>query len=113
MAAPVRALRYLAILAGVAGAMAAIACPDFARAAQSDQDRAREELLEGRILDYDEILRRARAAVPGRVVGQELLRDREGRFVYRLKIIRPDGKVVAALLDARTGRVLSVNGSRR
>lgn len=101
--APVLAAAVIATMSGWA----------TAAPAQSDQDRAREELLDGKILSYDQILRQARKAVPGRVVGQDLVRDRNGDFVYRLKIMRPDGKVVLALLDARTGRLLSLDGRRQ
>lgn len=79
--------------------------------AQSEQDRAREELMEGKILSYAEIVRIARRAVPGRVVGQDLMRRGAG-WVYRLKIQQSGGKVAVVMLDASTGEVISVKGRR-
>ncbi len=71
------------------------------------QDEARRARERGRILDYGTILARARAAVPGRVVDQNLQR-RGSRYVYRLKILRPNGRVARVVIDAHTGRVLAV-----
>lgn len=79
--------------------------------AQGDQDRAREEMLEGRILSYGEIVRRARRVVDGRVIGQDL-QDTGRGLIYRLKIQQPDGRVAVVTLDASTGEVLSVRGGR-
>lgn len=81
-------------------------------AAQSGQDRAREERLEGSILGYEEIVARAKQAVPGRVVGQNLVRAGPERYVYRLKILQSGGKVARVSLDAKTGEILSVQGRR-
>jgi len=81
-------------------------------AAQSDQERAREERLEGSILGYDEIVTRAKQEVPGRVVGQNLVRAGPDRYVYRLKILQAGGKLARVSLDAKTGEILSVRGRR-
>lgn len=80
--------------------------------AQSEQDRAREEVLEGRILGYAEIVRRAQQVAPGRVVGQDLRQVSRKRWVYRIKVLQDGGKVASVTLDAHTGRVLSVKGKR-
>ncbi len=71
------------------------------------QDEARRAREEGRILDYGTILARARAVVPGRVVDQNLQRRGNG-YVYRLKILRPNGRVARVIIDAHSGRVLAV-----
>ncbi|GEQ97760.1 hypothetical protein JCM17844_13970 [Iodidimonas gelatinilytica] len=80
--------------------------------AQSEQDSAREEMLEGKIKSYSDIVRRARRAVPGRVVGQDLQRAGRDRWVYRIKVLQEGGKVASVTLDAHTGRILSVKGKR-
>ncbi|MFQ5348068.1 MAG: PepSY domain-containing protein [Rhodothalassiaceae bacterium] len=99
-------------------ALAAALLPAVASAApvielqRPDQDRARREVLEGRIMSYAEIARAARRAVPGRIVGQDLVRRGRDRYVYRLSIMQKGGKVAAVVIDARTGRILSVKGKR-
>mgnify|MGYP005853124743 CR=1 FL=1 len=80
--------------------------------AQSEQDRAREEMLEGKILSYSEILRRAQASVSGRVVGQTLQRAARDRWVYKIKILQEGGKVASVTVDAHSGRILAVKGKR-
>lgn len=80
--------------------------------AQSEQDRAREEMMEGRILGYSEIVRRAQAVVQGQVVGQDLRQVSKNRWVYRIKILQDSGKVASVTLDAHTGSVLAVKGKR-
>ncbi len=73
-----------------------------------DQEEARRQREAGRILDYGRIRRQALQAVPGRVVDQELRRRGSGRYVYRFKILRSDGKVAIVLVDAHTGRILAI-----
>ncbi len=77
-----------------------------------EQDRARREVLEGKILSYAEIARLARRAVPGRIVGQDLERRGRDRYVYRLAIMQKGGKVASVTIDAHSGRILSVRGKR-
>ncbi len=77
-----------------------------------EQDRARREVLEGKILSYAEIARLARRAVPGRIVGQDLERRGRDRYVYRLAIMQKGGKVASVTIDAHSGRILSVKGKR-
>jgi len=81
-------------------------------ASQSDQERARDERSEGRILSYDVIVARATERVPGRVVGQSLDRLNGDRYVYRLRILQRGGKVASVSVDAHTGRIISIRGRR-
>ncbi|RMF16628.1 MAG: peptidase [Alphaproteobacteria bacterium] len=97
----------LAIFA-VLFALVPLAAPPLAGMPQDqEQDEARRARQQGRILDYGTILARARKAVPGRVVDQNLQR-RGDHYVYRLKILRPNGQVARVVVDAHSGRILSV-----
>jgi len=101
------------LVALAAGLLPAVATPaPVIELQRPDQDRARREVLEGRIMSYAEIARLARRAVPGRIVGQDLKRRGRDRYVYRLSIMQEDGKVAAVVIDAHTGRILSVKGKR-
>ncbi len=91
----------------VAGRPPAHAMPAPAAQGQ-DQEEARRQREAGRILDYGRIRRQALQAVPGRIVDQRLRRRGSGRYVYRLKILRSDGKVAIVLVDAHTGRILEI-----
>ena len=70
-----------------------------------DHDRARAALERGEVRPLEEILAAAAAEVPGEVVELELERE-HGRWVYELKVIAPDGRVLEVLVDAASARVL-------
>jgi uncharacterized membrane protein YkoI len=74
-------------------------------AADSDHERARQALERGEVLPLAEILERVRSQAPGEVIETEF--DREGgRWVYELKLIDPQGRVVELEVDAVDGRIL-------
>jgi uncharacterized membrane protein YkoI len=72
-----------------------------------DHDRAREALRRGEAAPLAEILPAVEARLGARVIEVELERD-EGRLVYEFELIAPDGRILEAEVDARTGAVLAV-----
>ena len=78
----------------------------------NDQDEARRLMREGKIMNYTQIKRRAEQMFKGRVVGQDLRSRGRSGWVYDLRIQRTDGQVLAVLMDARSGQVLSTRGGR-
>ncbi|WP_242475128.1 PepSY domain-containing protein [Thiohalocapsa halophila] len=70
-----------------------------------DHDRARAALERGEVLPLAEILASVTTRVPGEVVEVELERE-DGTWVYELKIIAPDGRLLEVLANAATGRLL-------
>ncbi|WP_462330020.1 PepSY domain-containing protein [Thiohalocapsa halophila] len=72
---------------------------------EHDHDRARAALERGEVQPLAEILASVTARVPGEVVEVELERE-DGTWVYELKIIAPDGRVLEVLANAATGRLL-------
>ena len=73
--------------------------------ASEDADRARRALEKGEIRPLDEVLRAARAAVPGDVVAVDLKRD-DGQWLYKLRILGPDGKRRSVKVDAGSLKIL-------
>ena len=73
--------------------------------ASEDADRARRALEKGEIRPLDEVLRAARAAVPGDVVAVDLKRD-DGQWLYRLRILGADGKRRSVKVDAGSLKML-------
>ncbi|MGD9298113.1 MAG: PepSY domain-containing protein [Thiohalocapsa sp.] len=71
-----------------------------------DHDRARAALERGEVLPLAEILASVTAQVPGDVVEVELERE-HGTWVYELKVIAPNGRVLEVLVDAAAGRLLA------
>ncbi|MGE5504562.1 MAG: PepSY domain-containing protein [Actinomycetota bacterium] len=82
--------------------MAAAALP--ARA-ESDHDRARRAVQAGEVLPLQRILDKAQADYGGQFVGAEL-EDEEGRMVYEIILITPEGRVTKLHYDARDGSLI-------
>lgn len=74
-----------------------------------DQERARAALERGEVLSLDVILARARELLDGRMIEAELERE-DGRWVYELTLLGPDGRVVEALFDAASAELLELEG---
>ncbi|MBK1723808.1 hypothetical protein CKO23_16405 [Thiocystis violacea] len=72
---------------------------------EHDHDRARHAREHGEVRPVEEILAAARAAVAGEVVGLELERE-HGHWVYEIKMIGEDGRVLEVVVDGADARVL-------
>jgi uncharacterized membrane protein YkoI len=79
-----------------------------ALAGDDDQDRARRALQAGEIRPLEEVLRAVRSVLPGDVVGVELDRD-DGRWIYEIKVLSPDGHRREVEIDARDLRILEID----
>ena len=80
-------------------------------AARHDHDRARHALQQGEVRPIAEILRRVADEVPGEVIEVELEREKwlgKRRWVYEIKLIAQDGRLVEVLVDAATAEILAV-----
>jgi len=74
---------------------------------EHDHDRARAVMvmLAGEVLPLSTILERVAREQPGQVLEVELERD-DGRWIYELKLLQGEGKLVKLKVDARDGAVL-------
>jgi len=70
-----------------------------------DQDLARAALERGDALPLAEVLTRVAPTLSGEVVGIELERE-DGRLVYELKVIAPNGRVREVYVDAATAEIV-------
>jgi hypothetical protein len=103
-------MRYLAPIF-VLFLLGAAASPESASA---QPFRARQGVQNGQVRSLDEIMRGIRRERPGNladVQGPNMGPSGDPR--YRLKWITPDGRVLWLDTDARTGRVLGVEGDDR
>ncbi len=74
-----------------------------------DHDHARHALERGEVRPIAEILARVATEVPGEVVEVEFEREhRHGEpcWIYELKILAGDGRLLEIQVDAATGRIL-------
>ena len=80
--------------------------------ADSDHDRARAALLAGEVRPLAQVLAQVAHTHPGQVLEVEL--EREGsRWVYELKLLQSDGRLLKLEVDARDGQVLRERGKAR
>ncbi len=77
--------------------------------ADDDHERARTALEKGEVLPLTTILVRAETLLHGRLIEAELERE-DGIWMYEIKLLRADGRLVEAYFDARTGELLEVEG---
>ncbi len=103
-------MRYrVLMLAAFLSALAASAGP-----AAAQPYRAREGVQSGQVQSLDQILNGIRRQRPGSLADvQGPSPSPEGEPRYRLKWVTPDGRVLWLDTDARTGRVLGVEGEDR
>jgi uncharacterized membrane protein YkoI len=63
-----------------------------------------------RLLPLEAVLGSVAARFPGRHLGVEGPFRRDGRWIYRIKWLTPDGRVLIVFADAQTGQVLGHRG---
>jgi hypothetical protein len=73
---------------------------------ERDHDRARRAVQAGEVLPLQEVLNRLSRRQPGQVLEVELEGD-AGRWVYEIKLLQPDGRLLKLKLDARNAAPLA------
>lgn len=105
----------LAIRVGAAAlALAWLGGPGVAAAgerADADQDRARAAVRAGEAMPLPALLERVQRSHPGQVLRVELEQD-DGRWIYELRLLQPDGRLLKLEVDARSGEVLEAKTRR-
>lgn len=76
-------------------------------AADDDHDAARRLEQQGEILGLEAILERMDFGSGSRLLETELERE-DGRWVYELEVLDPDGRVTEHEVDAATGEVIEI-----
>lgn len=75
----------------------------------ADHERAREAYAAGEAMSLQEILSRVEQSYPGRLLKVEFERD-DGVWVYKLRILQNQGRMLKLKVDARDATVLAVRG---
>ena len=93
--------------------MAAVLCTSLVMVSawadsKGDHERARAAVQAGEILPLPTLLERLQRSHPGHVLELELERE-DGRWIYEIKLLQSDGKLLELELDAGTAEVLKVN----
>lgn len=100
-----RVICILLFLMMTAGVTAPLSFSVFASAADEHDDVLRA-IKRGELMSYAKIKRIAEAKLDGVVVGQKLRRTNRG-WQYDLRVRRKDGKVLVAIMNARTGEIVA------
>jgi hypothetical protein len=79
---------------------------------QRDHDRAREALEAGEVMSLPRILDRVAHDYPGQVLEVELERE-DMRWLYEIKLLQTDGRVLKLKVDARDATVFKAKGRDR
>ncbi len=79
---------------------------------KDDHNRARQAVQAGQVLPLRSVLERLEREHPGQVMEVELEQE-EGRWIYEVKLLQPQGQLVKLKLDARTAALLPAKGSSK
>jgi uncharacterized membrane protein YkoI len=74
-----------------------------------DEEQARHALEMGEILPLDRVIAGLGNTVPGEVTAVELEKE-NGTWIYELKVISPDGRMLRVRVDAKTGQLIDQTG---
>ncbi|MDE0944461.1 MAG: hypothetical protein OSB58_18810 [Alphaproteobacteria bacterium] len=75
-----------------------------------DHDRARDAVSAGNVLPLRQIMQSVGRRYPGRLLDANLGQNRQGRWIYRIKLLAPGNQVRRLSVDAKSGRVLQGGG---
>lgn len=109
---------FLALLIATAAALPSVSVPALAGdgriVAARDDDRGRDRFRvrdeRPRLLPLGVVLSNIAQRFPGHHLDADGPFERGGRWIYRVKWLTPDGRVLIIFADAETGQILSVNG---
>lgn len=95
----------------LAGLGVALACTLWSgpavQAHEHDHERARQALQQGKVLPLRTVLDQVERSQKGQVIKIEFEED-DGRFIYKLRLLHPNGEVSKLKVDAVDGRVLGI-----
>ncbi|NOZ41933.1 MAG: hypothetical protein GXP02_02015 [Alphaproteobacteria bacterium] len=76
-------------------------------------NKARKALRSGRIVSLSVIRRRIRQSFPGKIVDVRLQEPRgeNRRYIYIVKLLRKDGRLLVLRINAANARIISVRGN--
>jgi len=99
------------LAASLGALLALVLAPARAGEARGDHDHARVARARGEVLPLARILALVERDFAGRVIDVELDRE-DGMPRYEIELLLADGRVIELELDARTGELLQIEGTR-
>ncbi len=79
---------------------------------EDDHEQARRALEAGHILPLRTVMDQVERDIPGQIVKIEFDDDDDddGSWIYKIKVLQPDGKLIKLKIDARDGAILKSKG---
>ncbi|CAN7463769.1 PepSY domain-containing protein [Rhizobacter sp. LjRoot28] len=77
-----------------------------------DHDRARAAVQAGEVLPWPTVFDRLQRTHPGQVLDLELERE-DGRWIYEVRLLQADGRLLKLEVDARTADIIQVRHKDR
>ena len=104
-----KVLPMKSLLGSAVIALALVAAPAAFAQAQ-EQDYARACVQQGKCLTLDRVIGIVQARVPGKFIGNEIddAQARLGVIIYRLTFMKDNGEVTRVDVDAKSGRIISM-----
>lgn len=100
------------ILVGIALAFAFTSGGQASHDHSGDHERAHQAVLSGKVLPLRVLLQQVEKDFQGEMIEAEL-DSHDGQFIYEIKLIDRDGRVIKAIYDATNGHLLSTKEHRR
>lgn len=91
----------------VSGALLFAAAAASADTHSSDHDLAHQALERGEVLPLRTVLDQAERNYGGQVLKVEFERD-DGQFIYKIRVLQSDGRMIKLVIDAKDGHVIKV-----
>lgn len=87
---------------------------DVTRSRTYRQNTARQALKSGRIVSLAVIRARVRQSFPGKIVDVRLLEPKNNKrpYIYKVKVLRKDGKLLELKINAADARIVGVKGNK-
>lgn len=103
-------LRSLTLIGALAAGAALMLPPAYSD--ESDHELAHQALQQGKVLPLRTVLDQVEREHNGQVIKIEFEHD-DGRFIYELRLLHPNGEVSKLKVDAVDGRVLRIRRKGR
>ena len=88
--------------------------PSGSAYADSQQDRARDAYRSGEIMSLSDIRRNVHQDLNGEIIGTQFraINGGDRPYIYKFKVLSPEGNLTTIDVDARTSKVIKVRGKR-
>src|SRR5690349_11565073 len=81
-------------------------------AAYTEQESARDAYQRGEIMSLEDIRRNVQRDFNGQIIGTQLKSSNNTDYIYKFRMLSPDGNMMTIDVDAKTSRVIDVKGRR-